>query len=130
MVANYNENKKLGLLANPRIIRNKLKIETSILNAKAFLGIQKEFGNFKNYIWGFVSNNIVQNSFKSIQEIPSKTTLSDKISKDLKGRGFKFIGVTIIYAFMQAIGMVNDHLVSCFRHKEINKITLEKKVTI
>ena len=121
-VAKYDENKKAELLSNSGIIRNKLKIESSISNAKAFLAIQKEYGSFKNYIWSFVNNMPIQNDFKSIEYVPSKTVLSDRISKDLKKRGFKFVGSTIIYAFMQAVGMVNDHLVGCFRYKELNAV--------
>ena len=119
LIASYGENKKLELLSNSAIIRNKLKIGSSISNAKAFLVIQKEYGSFKNYIWNFVDNIPIQNDFESIEHVPSKTYLSDRISKDLKNRGFKFVGSTIIYAFMQAIGVVNDHLVSCFRHNEL-----------
>ncbi len=118
-VANYNEAKKLELLNNTGLIRNKLKIEASIANAQAFLNIQKEFCSFKRYIWQFVNNKPIQNAFRSIKEIPAKTKLSYKISKDLKKRGFKFIGSTIIYAHIQATGMVNDHVVDCFRYKEV-----------
>ena len=118
-VANYNEAKKLRLLEDTGIIRNKLKIEASVTNAQAFLNIQKEFCSFKKYIWQFVNNKPIQNAFRSIKEIPAKTKLSYKISKDLKKRGFKFIGSTIIYAHIQATGMVNDHVVDCFRYKEV-----------
>ncbi len=110
------DNKIKKLLENKGIIRNKLKIESAITNARAFLEVQKEFGSFNNYIWSFVNNKPVQNSFRTINDIPAKTELSDKISKDLKKRGFKFVGPTITYAFMQAIGMVNDHTTDCFRH--------------
>lgn len=101
------------LLGNAGIVRNKLKIKSSIQNAKAFLDIQKEFGSFDNYLWGFVNHKTIVNSWKNVQELPAKTDLSDKISKDLKKRGFSFVGSTIIYAMMQAIGMVNDHEVGC-----------------
>ena len=96
------------------IIRNKLKIESSVTNAKAFIKIRKEFGTFDKYIWGFVDGKPIKNKFKSTKEVPARTELSDLISKDLKQRGFNFVGSTIIYAHMQATGMVNDHLVGCF----------------
>ncbi|WP_457556802.1 DNA-3-methyladenine glycosylase I [Candidatus Harpocratesius sp.] len=120
-IAQYPESKIEDLLKNPGIIRNKLKIQSFISNAKAFLGIQKEFGSFDKYIWDFVDGVSVQNQWRSWDEVPAKTSLSEKISKDLKKRGFKFVGPTIIYAFMQAIGMVNDHLVDCFRYSELSK---------
>ena len=107
------------MLQDTGIIRNKLKIHSAILNAQVFVDIQKEFGSFANYIWAFIDNKPIMNNFKDWKEIPAKTDISDKISKDLKKRGMKFVGSTIIYAYMQAIGMVNDHLVSCFRHKAI-----------
>ena len=119
LVANFCNQKKRELLNDARIIRNKLKIEASILNAQAFLEVQKEYGSFSNYIWKFTNNKIIQNKYEYHDELPSKTLLSDKISKELKGRGFKFVGSTIIYAFMQAIGMVNDHLTNCFRYDEV-----------
>jgi len=107
------------LMKDVGVIRNRLKIQSTIMNAKLFLEIQKEFGSFDKYIWGFVNHKPIVNKFKSIKELPAKTEISDKISKDLKKRGFKFVGSTIIYAFMQAIGMTNDHEVSCFRYKEV-----------
>lgn len=116
-VAKYNEKKFEELMQNEGIIRNRLKIQASINNAKAFLEIQEEFGSFSEYIWGFTDHKVIVNSWKSLDEIPAKTELSDKISKDLKKRGFKFVGSTVIYAHMQATGMVNDHIVSCFRYK-------------
>ncbi len=118
-VANYNETKQAELLQNAGIIRNRLKIKSAITNAKAFIKIQKEFSSFDRYIWTFVNNKPIQNKFNSLLELPSKTEISDKISKDLKKRGMNFVGSTIIYAFMQSIGMVNDHYVSCFRYKQI-----------
>jgi len=121
-IANYNETKKTELLQNKGIIRNRLKIKSAIQNAQVFLEIQKEFGSFDKYIWGFVNNKPIQNKFKSMSELQAKTELSEKISKDLKKRGMNFIGPTIIYAFMQAIGVVNDHEVSCFRYLEVRKI--------
>ena len=109
------------MLSNPGIVRNKLKIEAAIQNAKAFLAVQKEFGTFDKYIWSFVGQEPRQNARKSMKEVPAKTAESDAMSKDLKRRGFKFVGSTICYAFMQAVGMVNDHLVGCFRHGELAK---------
>lgn len=116
IVANFNEEDKKRLLNDKGIIRNKLKVDASIINAKSFLKIQGEFGSFDNYIWSYVKNKPIKNSFKSLSELPANTKLSDQISKDLKNRGFKFVGSTIIYAFMQAVGMVNDHTVDCFRY--------------
>jgi len=118
-VAKYNEAKVDELLANAGIIRNRKKIESSINNAKLFLEVQKEFGSFDNYIWSFVNHKPVINSWKKLSEIPATTELSDRISKDLKKRGFSFVGSTIIYAHIQAIGLVNDHLVSCFRYHQL-----------
>ena len=118
-VARYGEKKKEELLQNEGIIRNRLKIKSTIQNAKVFLEIQKEFGSFDKYIWSFVNNEPIQNKFASISQRPTKTELSDKISKDLKKRGMNFVGSTIIYAFMQSVGIVNDHEVSCFRYKEV-----------
>jgi DNA-3-methyladenine glycosylase I len=121
-VAKYDKKKKNSLLKDEGIIRNKLKIEAAVANAKAFIKIRKQFGTFNKYIWGFVKGKPVQNKFKSIGEIPARTKLSDTISKDLKNRGFRFVGSTIIYAHMQATGMVNDHTVECFRYKELNHL--------
>lgn len=117
-VSQYDESKQQDLLNNPGIIRNRLKISASIINAKLFLEIQKEFGSFDNYIWGFVKGKTIKNSWKSLSEIPTKTKESDAMSKDLKKRGFKFVGSTICYAFMQAVGMVNDHTTNCFCYKK------------
>jgi DNA-3-methyladenine glycosylase I len=118
-VAKYNKRKVNSLLRDAGIIRNQLKIEGSINNAKAFLRVRKEFGTFNKYIWGFVSGKPIQNKFKTLKELPAKTKLSDKISDDLKKRGFKFVGSTIVYAHMQATGMVNDHTITCFRFREV-----------
>ena len=118
-VAKYDDAKVAELLANAGIIRNRKKIESSINNAKLFLEVQKEFGSFDNYIWSFVNHKPVVNSWKKLSEIPATTELSDRISKDLKKRGFSFVGSTIIYAHIQAIGLVNDHLVSCFRYRQL-----------
>jgi len=121
-VANYNEAKINELLQDKAIIRNKMKIAATVNNANRFLEVQKELGTFDKYIWGFVNYNPIVNSFKTMKEMPAKTPLSDKISADLKKRGFKFIGSTVIYAHMQATGMVNDHMVGCFRYNEIKKL--------
>ena len=118
-VAKYDRRKINSLLKDEGIIRNKLKIKGAITNAKAFLQIRKELGTFDKYIWSFVNGKPIHNKFKSLKELPARTKLSDKISDDLKKRGFKFVGPTIVYAHMQATGMVNDHVVSCYRHEEI-----------
>lgn len=117
-VAGYTDKKMEKLLQDEGIIRNRLKIASAVSNAKAFLKIQSEFGSFDKYIWSFVNGKPVQNKLKDSSQIPAKTELSDAISKDLKKRGFNFVGSTIMYAFMQATGMVNDHLTSCFRYKQ------------
>ena len=121
-VAKYDIRKINSLLKDEGIIRNKLKIEGAIINAKAFLQVRQEFGTFDKYIWSFVNGKPIQNKFKSLKELPAKTELSDKISDDLRKRGFKFVGSTIVYAHMQATGMVNDHLTSCYRHNEVKTI--------
>ncbi len=123
-VARYSEAKCAKLLQNEGIIRNRLKIASAVRNAKAFLAVQKEFGSFDAYIWAFVGGKPINNKLAASSQIPAKTELSDAISKDLKKRGFNFVGSTIMYAFMQATGMVNDHLSSCFRHKECQKMIL------
>ncbi|WP_233861231.1 DNA-3-methyladenine glycosylase I [Tenacibaculum piscium] len=117
-IANYDEYKYDELLQNIGIVRHKLKIKSAILNAKLFMEVQKEFGSFSAYIWSFVAGKPIKNNFKNSAEVPESTALSDTISKDLKKRGFKFVGATIIYAYMQAIGMVNDHTTSCFKYSE------------
>ena len=117
-VAHYNESKILEMLADPGIIRNRKKIESSINNAQRFMEIQKEFGSFCNYLWGFIDGKQVVNHHNEFSEVQATTPLSDTISKDLKKRGFKFLGSTIIYAHLQATGLVNDHLTTCFRHQE------------
>ena len=122
IIATYNSKKIDSLLQNSGIIRNKLKINAAISNAKAFLKIQIEFSSFDKYIWQFVGYKTIINSFSNISEIPTSTNESSAMSKDLKNRGFKFVGTTICYAFMQAAGMVNDHEVNCFRYAEINKM--------
>ena len=118
-IALYDEVKITELLQDAGIIRNNLKIRATISNAVAFMKIQKEFGSFSKYIWGFVNDAPIQNNIKSMSEIKATTATSDKLSKDLKKRGFKFVGPTVIYAHMQATGMVNDHAIDCFRHKEV-----------
>ena len=120
-VANYSKRKINSLLKDAGIVRNKLKIEGTITNAKAYLQVRKEFGTFDKYIWGFVNGKPIQNKFKLTNELPAKTELSDKISEDLKKRGFKFVGSTIVYAHMQATGLVNDHIRTCYRHKEVKE---------
>lgn len=119
IVANYSAQDINRLLADPGIVRNRLKIESAIKNAQAAIKIQEEFGSLDSYLWGFVDGIPVVNEWKSIAELPAKTVTSEKMSKDLKKRGFTFVGPTICYAFMQAIGMVNDHTTDCFRHKEV-----------
>jgi DNA-3-methyladenine glycosylase I len=118
-IAKYDARKIKKLLADPGIVRNKLKIAAAVQNAKVFLAVQKEFGNFDAYIWSFVNHQPIRNKFKKMKDVPARTAESDAMSKDLLKRGFKFAGSTICYAFMQAIGMVNDHIVDCFRHDQI-----------
>jgi DNA-3-methyladenine glycosylase I len=118
-VAKYGEEKIAELLQNEGIIRNKLKVRASVTNAQAFIQVQKEYGSFSNYLWGFVNHIPIKNNFQSMKDLPANTPLSDVISKDLKKRGFKFVGTTVVYAHMQATGMVNDHVVDCFRYNEV-----------
>jgi DNA-3-methyladenine glycosylase I len=118
-VARYDERKIAVLLENPGIVRNKLKVRSAVANAKAFLAVQKEFGTFDAYIWQFVGGKPIQNRWPSMKDVPARTPESDAMSKDLLKRGFTFVGSTICYAHMQATGMVNDHIVTCFRHKEL-----------
>ena len=119
IVATYGKRKQQSLMSNAGIIRNRLKIESAITNAKAFSAVQEEFGTFDNYIWTFVGGKPQHNARKSLKDVPARTPESDAMSKDLKRRGFRFVGSTICYAFMQAVGMVNDHLVQCFRYAEL-----------
>ncbi|MEW6156655.1 MAG: DNA-3-methyladenine glycosylase I [Verrucomicrobiota bacterium] len=119
-VARYDSRRKEKLLANPGIIRNRLKVEAAVQNARAFLDVQKEFATFDRYVWQFVGGAPRINRWKSLTEIPARTAESDAMSKDLKRRGFNFVGSTICYAFMQAVGMVNDHLIHCPRHRELS----------
>lgn len=118
-VARYSKQKKIELLNDKGIIRNRLKIDAAVSNAQAYIGIQKRYGSFSQFIWGFTAGKPLVNTFKSLDEVPPFTPLAEKISKVLKKEGFKFVGPTIIYSHMQATGMVNDHLVDCFRHREI-----------
>jgi DNA-3-methyladenine glycosylase I len=118
-VASYKQVKVRQLLANPGIIRNRLKVEAAIQNARSFLAVQEEFGSFDAYVWEFVGGRPMQNKWKSLKEVPVLTPEATALSKDLRRRGFKFVGPTICYAFMQATGMVNDHLIHCFRRKEL-----------
>jgi DNA-3-methyladenine glycosylase I len=118
-VARYSKQKKIELLNDKGIIRNRLKIDAAVSNAQAYIGIQKRYGSFSQFIWGFTAGKPLVNTFKSLDEVPPFTPLAEKISKVLKNEGFKFVGPTIIYSHMQATGMVNDHLVDCFRHREI-----------
>ncbi|HEX2487862.1 MAG TPA: DNA-3-methyladenine glycosylase I [Blastocatellia bacterium] len=120
-VASYKLPKVRQLLANPGIIRNRLKIESAIQNARLFLAVQEEFGSFDAYVWDFIGGRPKQNKWRSPKEVPALTAEAETLSKDLRRRGFKFVGPTICYAFMQAVGMVNDHLVQCFRHKVLRE---------
>jgi DNA-3-methyladenine glycosylase I len=122
IIARYDDNKINSLLANPGIVRNKLKISSAVINAGAFLAVQESFGSFDDYIWLFVDHRPLHNAWKTAADIPVSTRLSELMSKDLKNRGFKFVGSTICYAFMQATGMVNDHTADCFRYQEIEKL--------
>ncbi len=118
-VARYGEKDIARLLADAGIIRNRLKIGAAVENARRFLEVRKEFGSFDRYIWEFVDGKPIQNKLRTLSELPAHTPLSDRISADLKARGFRFVGSTIVYAHMQATGMVNDHIASCFRHREL-----------
>ncbi len=118
-VANYGENEIERLLGDEGIVRNKLKIRSAVKNAQAYLMIQKEFGSFDSYSWSFVNGATIDDHFETMSDVPANTLASEALSKDLKARGFKFVGPTIIYALMQASGMVNDHIISCFRHEEV-----------
>jgi DNA-3-methyladenine glycosylase I len=119
VIAQYDQRKVEELLADPGIVRNRLKVAAAMQNARAFLAVQQELGSFDAYLWRFVSGSPQKNAWRTPQEVPTRTAVSDALSKDLSRRGFRFVGATICYAFMQAVGMVNDHLVACFRHAEI-----------
>lgn len=128
-VARFQKKDVERLLNNNQIIRNRLKIQSAVTNAQAFLKVQEEFGSFSNYQWQFVENSPLKGKRKSMKEVPARTEISDVMSADLKKRGFKFVGSTIIYAHMQAVGMVNDHLLSCFRYKEVGEPARRSRVT-
>jgi DNA-3-methyladenine glycosylase I len=119
-VARFDDAKAGELLANPGIVRNRLKVASAVSNARAFLQIQEEFGSFDAYQWRFVDGSPLQNAWKKMQEVPASTPVSDALSRDLKQRGFRFVGSTICYAHMQAVGMVNDHTMDCFRWRELS----------
>ncbi|GAA6142745.1 hypothetical protein NBRC116584_25630 [Hydrogenophaga sp. 5NK40-0174] len=121
-IAKYSQAKVESLLNDSGIVRHRLKINAAIENAKRFLEVQAEYGSFDHYIWSFVDGKTIQNAWKTSSEVPSSSPESEKMSKSLKKKGFKFVGPTTCYAFMQAVGMVNDHLVSCFRHKEVKAL--------
>src|SRR5690606_32015898 len=118
-IASYNEEKIQSLLEDEGIIRNKLKVRATVTNAQAFMKVQEEFGSFCDYIWGFVDHKPVNEKRKTLKDIPATSELSDKISKDFKKRGFKFVGSTVVYAHLQSTGIINDHVVDCFRHSEV-----------
>ena len=120
LVARFDARRRAVLMKNPGIVRNRLKIESTVTNAKALLEVREEFGSFDRYVWGFVDGKPIQNRRTRLRDLPAFTRESDAFSKDLRKRGFRFVGSTILYAFMQAVGMVNDHEVSCFRYKELS----------
>lgn len=120
-VASFDAAKVSELLSNTGIIRNRLKIESAVGNARSFLSLREEFGSFDTYLWNFVDGRPIRNCWRNVSEIPAATPLSDRLSRDLKRRGFRFVGSTICYAFMQAVGMVNDHIVTCYRHAELRR---------
>ncbi len=126
-IARYDRRKLASLLSNPGIIRNRLKIASAVSNAKAFLDVQKEFGSFDSYLWQFVGGEPQVNAWRSGQRVPASTPESDAMSKDLKKRGFNFVGSTICYAFMQAVGMVNDHSIECFRYSQVNRAGTKRR---
>ena len=121
-VARYGDEKIAALLQDAGIVRNRLKIHSAVSNARAFVEVQNQFGSFDAYLWRFVDGRPVQNQFASLSEVPAKTELSDRLSKDLSQRGFRFVGSTICYALMQAVGLVNDHLIRCFRYEEVARM--------
>lgn len=127
LIANYSQDKVQELIQDPGIIRNKLKIHAAINNAKAFIALREEIGTFSKYVWSFVGNKPVQNYWKNHKEVPASTPASIHLSKDLKKRGFKFVGPTVVYAHMQATGMVNDHTQDCFRHPQVTDLSTEFK---
>lgn len=128
-IAKYRDAKIAKLMANEGIVRNRLKVAATVQNAKSFLAVQKEFGSFDRYIWQFVGGHPLQNARRSLTDVPARTPEAERISKDLLQRGFKFVGPTICYAFMQAVGLVNDHLVSCFRYRELRQTLRVSQLT-
>ena len=126
-VARFTPARLERLLQNPDIVRNRLKIQSTVTNAKALIAVQKEFGSFDAYVWGFVGGSPRQNRWESLRELPAKTNESDAMSRDLLRRGFNFVGSTICYAFMQAVGMVNDHVIDCFRYDEVRKVRVRAR---
>jgi DNA-3-methyladenine glycosylase I len=124
-IARYSERKKAKLLADPGIVRNRLKIEASINTARRFLETQKEFGSFSSYIWGFTKGRQITGKWKSLEELPARTELSDKVAAEMKKRGFRFLGSILMYSHMQATGIINDHIIGCFRHAEIKRLARE-----
>ena len=122
LVARYDDAKIAELLQNPGIIRNRLKIDATVVNAQKFLDVQQEFGSFDRYLWAFVGGKPIQNQWQSLAHLPAETEISRRMSKDLQKRGFKFVGSTILYSLMQACGLVNDHTVDCFRHDEVARL--------
>ena len=126
-VARFTEKRVAKLLENPAIVRNRLKVNSAVTNARAFLKVQKEFGSFSDYVWDFVGGKPIQNRFRRDRDIPATSPESDELSKDLKKRGFKFVGSTIIYAHMQATGLVNDHVTTCFRYKPVKAAGATKR---
>jgi DNA-3-methyladenine glycosylase I len=125
-IARYTDRKLDKLLLDPRIIRNRLKVYGTRQNARAFLAVQEDVGSFSQYIWGFVENRAIQNRWRAMKEVPATTAISDALSKDLKKRGFTFVGSTIMYAHMQATGMVNDHTTDCFRYRKCKQMSVKK----
>jgi DNA-3-methyladenine glycosylase I len=124
-VARFSEAKVEELLSDPSIVRNRLKVESTVSNARAVLEVQKEIGSLDAFLWNFVDGEPLQNTWRELAELPAQTTLSTRMSKDLKRRGFRFVGPTVCYAFMQAVGLVNDHVVGCFRHREVADMASE-----
>jgi len=121
-IARYSDKKIARLLADPGIVRNRLKVNAAVTNARAYLKLRDELGSFDRYLWQFVGGRTIQNRWNSLRQLPTRTAESDAMSKALKQRGFKFVGTTICYAFMQAVGMMNDHVVTCFRHREVARM--------
>jgi DNA-3-methyladenine glycosylase I len=126
-IACYTDRRIEKLLADPGIVRNRLKVHSAVTNARAFLELQSGHGSFSDYLWGFVDGRPLQNAWRRMDQVPTSTPLSDQLSRDLKKRGFRFVGTTICYAFIQAVGLVNDHLVDCFRHAEVGNLGKQER---